>query len=320
MPVFLNSLKAQGKLENLLITICNVGSRKSYESDDLGRHSWGFFAPNLTLYGFDADADACEDANQDLEKRRVNWVEKHIPAALADGKGERTIYVTKNPMCASLYQPNESYLSRFNELLELAGLDFTLGIETISLDEICEIENIKNVDFLQIDVQGAELLVLEGASKLLEKNVLAIKTEVEFSPLYINQPLFAEIDLHLRKYNFTLFDIDKSYIPRRKFPVTSRLHPGQLLWGDAYYFRDLIGTTMAEGFRTPENIFKLACMADLMEFTDYALELLTYLTVHYGQDSQYHFVTSILEGLAGAFNLSESEFNSLEIVKQIREL
>ena len=60
MSVFLPILKQQGHLENIHITVCNIGSRKIGEQDDYVSQGWGIFAPNLTIYGFDADADACE--------------------------------------------------------------------------------------------------------------------------------------------------------------------------------------------------------------------------------------------------------------------
>lgn len=164
MPLFLPKLKASGHLDQIVITIFNVGSRKiEAEQDNYGDATWGIFAPNLSIYGFDADADACEEANAELETRQINWQEKHIPLGLSNTTGESTLYVTKAPMCSSLYQPNEDYLKRFAGLLELAGVDFTIEIETTTLDDFCQQEGIKEVDFLQIDVQGAELLVLEGA-------------------------------------------------------------------------------------------------------------------------------------------------------------
>ena len=49
------------------------------------------------------------------------------------------------------------------------------------------------IDFLKIDVEGAELLVLENATRTLE-DVLVLETEVEFVPLYKQQCLFG--DLH----------------------------------------------------------------------------------------------------------------------------
>jgi len=318
MSFFLPSLKKSGCLEQTHLVICNVGSRKSRTEDDYGSQDWGIFAPHLTIYGFDADADACEEANADIEARQVNWTEKHIPLALGRSVGESTLYVTKHPMCSSLYAPNESYLKRFEKLPELVNLDFTAEIETTTLDSFCKAEGINEIDFLQIDVQGANLLVLEGATWILERSILAIQVEVEFSHLYIDQPLFADVDTYLRKQNFTLFDVLTAARCIRS-PLHSKTRRGQLLWADALYFRDLIQEDFSEVFKTPDRILKLACIADIMEYTDYALELLEYLTLQYGNDEKYNFANNIIESLTQLPELVQQGLSSLPVVARIRD-
>ncbi len=319
MSVFLSSLKRSGHLDQLHLTICNVGSRKLGSLDDYASKEWGIFAPRLTIYGFDADADACDKANADLKARQVNWTEKHIPLALANNVGESTLYVTQHPMCSSLYPPNEPYLARFAGLSEVVNLDFTIGIETTTLDAFCQEEGIHEIDFLQLDIQGAELQALQGASWILERSILAIQVEVEFSHLYINQPLFADVDTHLRNQGFTLFDLAKSYRIRAESPIQSTARLGQLLWGEAFYFRDLIREELNIQLKTPEQILKLACIADIMNFPDYTLELLKYLTLHYGNDPSYNFADNIIEGLAQFPELLQQGLASLPVVAKIQD-
>lgn len=316
MSVFLPILKQQGHLENIHITVCNIGSRKIGEQDDYVSQGWGIFAPNLTIYGFDADADACEAANADLENRQVNWTEKHIPLALGKSTGEATLYVTRHPMCSSLYQPNEAFLARFKDLVELAGLDFTVEMEVTTLDEFCQQEGVHSIDFLQIDVQGADLQVLQGASDIL-KTVLGVQIEVEFSPLYLDQPLFADVDTYLRSHDFSLFDLSTARRVRNHSPIVSSAHPGQLLWGDAFYLCDLLQPVEMLHAKTPQQIFKLACVADVLDFTDYALELLEYLTLHYGDEPNYNFANAIVECLAQISDIEN--IATLAIVNELRD-
>ena len=317
MSVFLPSLKKNGLLDRIHMTICNVGSRKLGNQDDYASQGWQIFAPNLSIYGFDADADACDDANAELETRQINWKEIHIPLALGKAIEERTLYVTKAPMCSSLYPPNEPYLARFAGLPELVNLDFSFEIDTTTLDHFCQEEEINEIDFLQIDVQGADLDVLEGASKILNCGILAIQIEVEFSHLYTNQPLFADVDTFLRKHDFTLFDVSKSYRPRARSPIHSTVRAGQLLWGDAFYFRDLIREDMDGHLKSPDRMLKLACIADIMHFPDYALEILEYLTLNYGEDSNYNFADSIIESLSQFPDLVSQGLDSLPVVAKI---
>ncbi|CAN1211458.1 FkbM family methyltransferase [Tumidithrix helvetica PCC 7403] len=318
MPVFLPSLKQSGLLDRVHITIANVGSRKISNDDDYGS-SWQIFAPNLTIYGFDADADACEEANASLLSKQINWNEIHIPLALGKSIEERTLYVTKHPMCSSLYPPNESYLKRLAGLPGLVNLDFSFELETTTLDTFCQEEEINAIDFLQIDVQGADLDVLEGATWILERSILAIQIEVEFSHIYVNQPLFADVDIFLRKHGFTLFDISASYRFRTRSPIRSTLRSGQMLWGDAFYLRDLIRDDLEMPLKTPEQILKLACIADILNFPDYSLELLEYLTLQYGSNPNYNFANVIVESLAQIPELVQAGLGSFPIVKNIRD-
>lgn len=318
MSVFIKSLKEKGQLDQVHMTICNVGSRKLSSEDDYGAGAWNLFAPNLTIYGFDADADACEAAEADLELKQINWTEKHIPLALGKSVEETTLYVTKHPMCSSLYPPNEPYNARFTNLPQLCNLDFTIDIETSTLDAFCAAEGINTIDFLQIDVQGAELQVLKGASEILNRGVLGIQAEVEFSHLYVNQPLFADVDVYLRGHGFTLFDLTTAYRLRARSPIASTQRPGQLLWGDAYYLQDPIRENANFQIKEPNKILKLACVADVLGFPDYALELLEYLTLEYGVNPEYNFAEAIVESLSNFPQLVELGLDSLPVVANIR--
>jgi hypothetical protein len=77
---------------------------------------------------------------------------------------------------------------------------------------------------LKLDLQGAELSALRGLRERIA-DVRVILTEVEFAPLYDGQPLFGDLDVHLRGAGFRLFHL---------YDVWS--HPdGQVTSGDALY-------------------------------------------------------------------------------------
>jgi FkbM family methyltransferase len=306
MPFFLKHLKQDGFLDQLHMTVFNVGSRKISPRDDFATAGWRIFAPNLSIYGFDADADACDEANADLENREINWTEKHIPLAIADREGISTLYVTQHPMCSSLYPPNEPLLQRFRGLPELVNLDFEVELETTTLNAFCAEEKVNTIDFLQMDVQGAEIKVLEGATALLEQGILGIQTEVSFTELYVDQPLFCDVDRYLQDRNYALFHVSSATRVRGISPIFSTSRPGQILWGDAFYMLDLLSEKIDSAFRTPERLLKLACVADILDFPDYALEVLEYLTINYGEDSRFNVANCIVKSFTELPNFSEN--------------
>jgi len=321
MSFFLSSLKQSGHLDKVYMTICIVGSRKIVNEDDYGSKGWHLFAPNLTILGFDADEEACNLANAEIEARQVNWAESHIPLALWNTIGKQTLYVTKDPGCSSLYPPNESYMERFNGYIDLIQLNRTIEVETTTLDTFCQSQNIKEIDFIHLDVQGGELSVLEGASEILDRSILAVYSEVEFTDIYVNQPLFGDIDVFLRNKNFTLFDLIVSMgrAVRKTSPITSPNRRGSLVSADAFYLRDLMRPNLNTHLQTPERILKLACIADVMDYTDYALELLEYLTLNYGNDPNYNLADNIIESLAQIPELVNQGLENLPIVNRLRD-
>jgi FkbM family methyltransferase len=317
---FLPNLKKSGKLDRVHITVFIVGSRKIEKQDDYASQNWDIFAPNLTIYGFDADVEACDRANADLDARKVNWNEKHIPLALSNIEGNATLYVTKYPGCSSLYPPSEDYIKRFSGNSELIELKSTVNLSTTTLENFCKAENIQEIDFLHLDVQGAELKVLHGADGILNKSLLGLVTEVEFTEIYADQPLFSDVDIYLRSQGLTLFDFGNMYRDRRReVPVISQIHPGPLIWSDAFYFRDLMRSDVSLSLKIPEKLFKLACLADVMKFPDYALEILEYLTLNYGSNPNYNFANNIIESLGEIPELRKQGLESLPIVARLRE-
>ena len=62
-----------------------------------------------------------------------------------------------------------------------------MKVESIRIDSYCRNNNIKNIDFIWMDVQGAELEVLEGFGKYLNKTKY-IYTEYSNEELYENSP------------------------------------------------------------------------------------------------------------------------------------
>lgn len=180
---------------------------------------------------FEPNQQECEK----LEKMYPVGYNTLQPHFVGDGQ-QHTFYETNWNLTGSLYEPNNELNIKFNNLAELLQVVAKHTVETIRLDDI----GIEDIDYIKIDVQGAEKMIFENAPNLL-KNVLAIETEVEFLPLYKNQPLFADVDIELRKHNFLFHTFD--HIGMRAFKPLVRnkdINSGfnQMLWADAIYVRD----------------------------------------------------------------------------------
>jgi FkbM family methyltransferase len=83
-----------------------------------------------------------------------------LNVAISDKDGESSFYVRKRPMVSRTQIPqNPSDVYR------------VIKVKTRSIDSILEQYNIPKVDWIKIDVEGAEMLVLKGARRLLSSKV-----------------------------------------------------------------------------------------------------------------------------------------------------
>jgi FkbM family methyltransferase len=160
---------------------------------------------------------------------------RYFPYMIGDGSA-RIFYECRAPFTSSLFEPDLAMAENFEHLAECFQLVRTHEVRTMRLDDIAEMAN---VDFLKVDVQGAEILVFQGALECL-KTALVVDVEVDFIPLYKNQPLFADVDAFLRSSGFMLHQLQhygltfKPKFGQREAAATSQ----QSSWGDAVYVRD----------------------------------------------------------------------------------
>jgi hypothetical protein len=84
-----------------------------------------------------------------------------------------------------------------------------VGKEEITLTTLDAIKDrLPAVDYLQIDVQGAELQVLRGAAHTLSQIGIA-ELEVRFYPIYEHEPSFQEIHEFFTKHGFILCQMSR---------------------------------------------------------------------------------------------------------------
>ena len=182
------------QIENdISLTLLEVGARKTAMEEEPFYEVLDYF-PNSKIIGFEIEKKYCDDLN--LKAREGV---KYYPYALGEFYETKELFITNHPSCVSIYEPNQELISLYNNF-ELAYLKSKSTIKTIPLDKFLNENNIKSVDFIKIDVQGAELDIFKGGNEAL-KEVLKIVCEVEFIPHYKNQPLFGDICEFLDSYD-----------------------------------------------------------------------------------------------------------------------
>ena len=125
--------------------------------------------------------------------------------ALSNKTGQSTFFVSsgRSTATSSLFEP-ERYKKQYPDTHFT-----TTTIQTITLDQWAEQHGITCIDALWLDMQGAELQALQGASTLL-KTVSVIHIEVNLTERYKGIPLYPEIKHYLLNRGFTV--IQESFV------------------------------------------------------------------------------------------------------------
>lgn len=217
------------------------GSHKEYS----GLFNQGY----ARVVGFEPVESECSQLNNVYQKTGMQF----LPYFIGDGTKQQ-FHLTNHSMTASLYEPNTPLLDMFQNLGELTVPVSAEWVNTKRLDDIQELNF--PIDFIKIDIQGAELQAFTGAQNRVLKDVLVIQTEAEWVPLYKNQPLFSELELFLRNQGFIVHKI-MGFGTRSFKPMVSNnnINAGiQQLWSDVIFVRDFTKLNLLK----PQQLLKMA--------------------------------------------------------------
>ena len=266
----------KNELKILIETINKVKNINKISFIDIGarwgiQRPWDKFPKNYLCYwGIDADAEECNRLNNKVSSSECV---KFLPFALSDQKSSETLYLTKEEGRSSIYKPNYKYINKFYDW-DGFSIKKEIALKTSTLNYVFSENNIKP-DFIKIDTQGAELKILKGGSQYLN-DLLALEIEVEFIPMYENQPLFSDIDSYLRSKGFEIYDLNRYWAYQRNMNHNCS-NRGQLIFGDAIYFRS-IDSFFSMNFNNEnekkEKFLKILCIFFLYGFFDTAIEYL----------------------------------------------
>ena len=192
-----------------------------------------------------------------------------LNSALSNSDRTVDFHLCQKQQVSSVYLPNIDFLSKFPEV-ERFDVTKRIRIKADTLDNQLKRNDISEIDFIKIDTQGHELPILEGGVDCLGK-AIGLELEVEFAPLYEKQSLFGEVDSFVRGYGFELFDI-RRYYWKRKESVNTGSQKGQLVFGDALYFRSPERVLLMDEI-TQEKIVRSICVYLVCGYLDLAQTL-----------------------------------------------
>lgn len=226
-------------LSSVRIVGIDIGARGGFTND---------LAPigaAIDAIGFEPDRGECERLNAIPNSARAAGLRslRYVPSAVGEA-GERTLNLYRARGCTSLLEGDSEFAAQFARG-DYFILDGQIKVQVERLDDAARRFAFTEAEFMKIDIQGAELEAIRSAPDLVGQSLLAIRSEVEFAPLYKDQPLFADLDAELRAKGFMLARFLSQHKWRRGdrtrgdrlAPGPVPLTEGQLIHGDALYFR-----------------------------------------------------------------------------------
>ena len=153
------------------------------------------FWPAAKIYAFEPVPDIFKKLKENTKKFKNV---KCFDIALSDHSGSAKLFISSGSSdgSSSLLQTKE-HLSLHPNVLFKEAID----IKTITLNDWAEMNNIKYIDFLWLDLQGLELHVLKQSENFLNI-VKAIMTEVSLIENYAGGVLYTELKEWLNSRGF----------------------------------------------------------------------------------------------------------------------
>jgi FkbM family methyltransferase len=199
-------------------TVIDVGAND-------GSFAWELFEAGYggQIISFEPLPDAWTTLNHRAQSYGSRWV-VGPRLALSDKAGKANFHVAGNSESSSLFpmMPSHEAADPTSRVIS------TIVVETARLDDLIERLGLQGPAFLKIDVQGAEGLVLAGATNALRDQVVGVQAEVSLLTLYDGQCRADDLMQMLSAAGFHLWDIVPGFRDPRTF---------QLLQYDGVFYR-----------------------------------------------------------------------------------
>ncbi|MBK6274786.1 MAG: FkbM family methyltransferase [Saprospirales bacterium] len=158
--------------KNDSVTIFDIGACEGESSIRYAR-----LFPNATIYTFEPLPSNFSLVQENVKKYQAKNIQP-IPLCLSNEIGETTFYVSSGKpenaneddwnygnKSSSILPPSEKTTDVHNWL----KFEQAIKVPTSTLKKFCEDKSIAQIDFVHMDVQGAELMVLQGAQDFIKQ-------------------------------------------------------------------------------------------------------------------------------------------------------
>jgi FkbM family methyltransferase len=187
-----------------------LGGTRMVGADVGGAHGlpahWRVFEGSVFFFSF-------EPHPASLERLKSHFAAGEYPGfycvlgdALSGTGGPRTFYRTNEPTGSSILPPNKSVVGPYAAESYFFPCTETT-VETRRLEDVLEERRETVLDLIKLDIQGAELEVLQGLGEDRLNSLLVAEVEVGLHGAYVGQGGFGEIAALMRQHGLDCYDV-----------------------------------------------------------------------------------------------------------------
>ncbi|MGI9550680.1 MAG: FkbM family methyltransferase [Aurantibacter sp.] len=257
---------------------------------------WRVFEPSFSAVGVDPLVQECKRLNAEEINPNVRYraafigLPKDHHFILKRGNKEPWGGNPWNRLSASaaidILNPRTREKDKLPILNDWQSSGLTDSKTRIGVEQLMKEENLENLDFIKIDVDGNDIEVILSAEGIARKtSILGFTVEVNFfGSTADTDHTFHNTDRLMRGLGFDLFGLSTSQYSAAALPARfARKGPGKTAFGrpyqgDAVYLRDPMAAESSDAPQsptlTPHKLLKLACLFECFGLPDHAAELI----------------------------------------------
>lgn len=176
-------------------TVVEVGARDCVETVAFHR-----LLPEATVYAFECNPDTLPVCRRNSDGiASIELIEK----AVSNTVGRSKFYPIDRVKMGDRWNPGASSLYLVSKRHPEAMAQNEIVVDCTTLKAFMEERALQTIDLLWMDIQGAELMALEGLGDAIG-SVGLMHLEVEFQEIYKDQPLFHDVKAYLNRHGFLL--------------------------------------------------------------------------------------------------------------------
>jgi hypothetical protein len=135
---------------------------------------------------------------------------------------EMEFILTRYPSCSSALEPDLEAVSSF-AFRDLFQPERRAKVPAITLDDALSQQGLDGIDWLKLDAQGLDLILIQSLSQPNQEQLLAIEIEPGFIHAYKGESLFPECHGWMLENGFWLADLNMQRFPKIRPETQAKL-------------------------------------------------------------------------------------------------